>query len=80
MIGGRGAGCAWRSEDTFVESILSFNLYVGSGIYLRLPGLQSKCCLYLLSRLAGPLRKCLGCSCFLLTRHKLKYLRRGNHS
>lgn len=32
----------WRLEDNFVESVLSFNIHVGSGIELRLPGLCSQ--------------------------------------
>lgn len=55
MIGRRGTGCVWRLEDNFVESVVSFNIYMGSEIELRLPDLCSKC-LYLLSHLAGPLR------------------------
>lgn len=43
MIGGRGTGCVCRSEDNLVQSVLSFNIYVSSGVELKTPGLHSKC-------------------------------------
>lgn len=32
----------WRWEDNFLKSVLSFHLYMGSGLELRLPGLYTK--------------------------------------
>lgn len=34
---------AWRSENNFMELVLSFHLYMGSGIKLRSPDFWGKC-------------------------------------
>lgn len=42
--------CLWRSEDTFVDSVLSVHLYMGPGHQIQV----LKTGLYLLRHLAGP--------------------------
>lgn len=42
----------WRSENNFVELVVSFHFYVGSGDPTGVSGTYSKC-LYLLSHLVG---------------------------
>lgn len=69
MIGGRGTGCVWRSEVNFVESVLSFNVYVGSGIGLRLLGLLSKCLSAEPS--CWPSKKLPGCWVWFWHKHEL---------
>lgn len=44
--------CMWRSEDTFVESVLPFYFFMGLGIKLRFPDFYGKP-LYILSHLSG---------------------------
>lgn len=34
--------CVWRTEDDWVELVLPFHLYMGTGFELRSPGLHSK--------------------------------------
>lgn len=44
----------WRSEDSFVESVLSFHIYVGSKDWTQIPKLVQQA-LYMLSPLGSPL-------------------------